>query len=206
MELEARSYCYSVLQERVNPFCRYNCYVHTDRLEAKPHHSTWRQRLGWRRLGRVLPQIQREIHYRLTSLSFVFVFISFVCRDGMCLVVGEGVMFLSRLFLHSGLKLKIESYEINKGPLNKWTHRKVWFGCSFRGFPLKFCLSYTRWPCQPFWAFGTNNTVQHTKYYGNETSWTLLIWGHWIRKWHTNFQFSCSFRDTVMAWNFTFFN
>ena len=54
--------------------------------------------------------------------------------------------------------------------------------------------------------FSTNYTVQHTKCYGNETRYTLLIWGCWIRKWHRNFQLSYSFWVTVMARNFTFCN
>ena len=50
----------------------------------------------------------------------------------------------------------------------------------------------------------TGNTVQHTKCYGNETGYTLLIWGRWIRKWHRNFQLSYTFRVTVMSWNYSF--
>jgi hypothetical protein len=40
-------------------------------------------------------------------------------------------------------------------------------------------------------------TDQHTKCYGNETSYTLLISGRWIRKWQRKFQLSFSFRVTV---------
>ena len=51
-----------------------------------------------------------------------------------------------------------------------------------------------------------DNTVQHTNCYGNETSYTLLIWGRWFRQWHRKFQLSSSFWVTVMAWKFTFFH
>jgi hypothetical protein len=40
-------------------------------------------------------------------------------------------------------------------------------------------------------------TLNNTKCYGNESSYTLQIWGHWIRKWHRNFQLSYSFRVAV---------
>lgn len=49
-------------------------------------------------------------------------------------------MILSPVFLHSRLTLKTGSHEINKGQRNKWTHRKVCFGYSFRGFLLNFAV------------------------------------------------------------------
>jgi len=57
----------------------------------------------------------------------------------------------------------------------------------------------------PIQVYKTYNTVQNTKCYGNKTSYPLLNWGRWIRKWHRNFQLSSSFWVTVMACNFTFF-
>jgi len=48
-----------------------------------------------------------------------------------------------------------------------------------------------------------HNTEQYTKCCGNESSYTLLIWGRWIRKWHRNFQLSYSSRVVVKVHYFS---